>query len=315
MYSYSKKYYISEPVSVPPIIITISDSVSNPFIDEAKILLNYYNNNDINLFNNEINTTYTDLIISNPTYTTNLVSNTTVNLINTLDNLIIKTQITISDTIGDLFINEANILLNYYNNNNIIEFNNEINTVYSNLLINYSSNTKSITANIIKQLINILNKHFKQSQTSIISNVLDISFIDEANTLLQYYYNNNIIEYNHEIDTIYSNLKSTIPTYVNSTTSNVIVQLIDLFNLLLTSNTDLQDQIVVLEQELFQQINENSKIEICKTSINQDSVFKLVYLQYLLMYDITLTDGLFIDTYLQNAQNVLDLNNGMLKHF
>ena len=117
MYSYSKKYYISEPILVPPIIVTISDSVSNPFIDEAKILLNYYYNNDIDSFNNEIDTTYSDLIISNPTYTTNLVSNTTVKLINTLDNLITKTHLTISDTIGDIFINEANILLNYYNNN------------------------------------------------------------------------------------------------------------------------------------------------------------------------------------------------------
>jgi hypothetical protein len=37
------------------------------------------------------------------------------------------------------------------------------------------------------------------------------------------------------------------------------------------------------------------------------------YLQYLLLYDINLTNGMFIDSYLEVAKQVLTDNGGQLK--
>jgi hypothetical protein len=311
---YTKKYFVFKPAPVSVIVVTISDIIPNTFINEANVLLNYYNNNDTTSFNNEINTTYSELLTTDPTYTTNPTSNTAVQLINSLDVLFTKIQNTISDTIGDSFTDEANVLLNYYNRNNVTLFNNEMNTTYKNLLINNPTYADNITANITTQLINCLNKYFTLSQTSIVNDSMAIAFINEANVLLHYYHNNDIVSYNNEINTAYANLKSTLPNYINDITSNIAAQLIDVFNVLLTTNIDLQDQVIMLEEDLFAKIGTNI-IGLDKLTIQQNTGFKLLYLQYLLMYDLKLTNGMFIDTYLHNAQNVLDLNNGILKHF
>jgi hypothetical protein len=55
-------------------------------------------------------------------------------------------------------------------------------------------------------------------------------------------------------------------------------------------------------------------VNLITTTIEQDSSIKLVYLQYLLLYDINLTNGIFMDIYLQEAQQILDDNGGKLKH-
>ena len=56
----------------------------------------------------------------------------------------------------------------------------------------------------------------------------------------------------------------------------------------------------------------NQNINVGEKIINQDTSLKLVYLQYLLMFNINSSNGIFLDSNLQKAQRVLDLNNGKL---
>jgi hypothetical protein len=82
-----------------------------------------------------------------------------------------------------------------------------------------------------------------------------------------------------------------------------------IYSLLLVKK-DLQSQINILENL---EKNQLPKLELQDVKqVSQDSSIKLVYLQYLLLYDISLTNGIFIDQYLAEAQNVLDKNGGLL---
>jgi hypothetical protein len=84
-----------------------------------------------------------------------------------------------------------------------------------------------------------------------------------------------------------------------------------IYSLLLVKQ-DLQNQITVLEN-LEKYNSPDVKLQGTK-QLTQNSSIKLVYLQYLLLYDISLTNGIFIDQYLSEAQQVLDKNGGLLYH-
>jgi hypothetical protein len=308
----TKSYYVPPPIPAITIFITISDVIGNSFIDEANVLLQHYNNNDIISFTDEINTTYSNLLINYPTYASNARANTTVHLINGIYNLFLKSKFIIDDVMINPFIYEANILLEYYKSNNITSFTNEINTTYSNLLTMYPNYASDIKSNTAVQLINSLYNLFTQSRF-IINGVMVDPFIYEASILLHYYDTNNSTLFHNEIDTTYSKLKLTT-NYINNVISHTAVQLIDGVNTLFITNHDLQEQLGILEEELIIKLN-SKQIAIDSLFVVQNTNFKLLYLQYLLMYDIKLTNGLFIDTYLNNAQKVLDSNNGILKHF
>jgi len=93
------------------------------------------------------------------------------------------------------------------------------------------------------------------------------------------------------------------------------------------TSTDLNKEISVLnividdlkDQIQYCQYNDHTTkptngVNLITKTIEQDSGIKLVYLQYLLLYDINLTNGIFMDIYLQEAQQILDENGGKLKH-
>jgi len=307
----TKKYYISPIITTPIIYVTISDIIAEAFINEANVLLDYYNSNDISLFTNEINTRYTNLLIKYPNYINNIKANTIVDLIDSIYNLFSKSQFIINNEMVNPFIYEAITLLKHYDNNNITLFNNQINTTYSNLIKKYPSYADDIKSNTAVQLINILYNLFTQSQFIVNGDIVD-PFIHEAITLLYYFNSNNSTSFHNEIDTTYSKLKLAIK-YTNNKVSYTTVQLIDNINSLFITNHDLKNQTNILENELVIKLNLD-KIGIDSISLLQNTNLKLVYLQYLLMYDINLSNGLFIDVYLNDAQRVLDSNNGILQH-
>ena len=153
------------------------------------------------------------------------------------------------------------------------------------------------------------NSYSPYNQTSFIS-TLDKKFLTLANNIYKYYNKNDKINLKIEI----SNLRLLIamnPLYKNSLISDTINNLINSFNSSLNINTDLLSQLSFIENNDCCIINKN-KIYLSNTTINQDTSLKLVYLQYLLMYDIAATNGIFIDIYLENAQNILNSNNGQL---
>lgn len=138
-------------------------------------------------------------------------------------------------------------------------------------------------------------------------------FVTEALVLLDLYQKNDIPGYFAELVN-YESLKTSNPTYNLNNTSNAIVQLVDIVTSLLLVKQDLENQIEILENEELCNIK-GDRLTVGSVLINQSSALKLEYLQYLLMYDISLTNGIFMDAYLEEARRVLEANGGILKHF
>ena len=137
------------------------------------------------------------------------------------------------------------------------------------------------------------------------------AFVAEGLILLNNY-NKSIDSYINEINTNYTNLKNQYPNYRLEDGSLVISSFAEIVYSLLLVKKDLENQISILENIEKPQI-EHVGLQVTKP-IEQNSSIKLVYLQYLLLFDISLTNGIFIDQYLQEAQQVLDKNGGLLYH-
>lgn len=108
-------------------------------------------------------------------------------------------------------------------------------------------------------------------------------------------------------------LKVQNPDYILTSELNIYIQTIDIINALINVNSDLLKQITALEQITYNNCNHNIGLEVY--NIQQDTQINLVYIQYLLMFDLSLTNGLFIDSYLEQARITLEENGGNLKHF
>jgi hypothetical protein len=93
-----------------------------------------------------------------------------------------------------------------------------------------------------------------------------------------------------------------------------LVDLINIINSLIITKNDILEQLRRCELDDLAEYKSRFT-KLTEKKIEQNSGIKLVYLQYLLMYDISGTNGLFIDEYLLEAQKVLDANGGLLKHF
>lgn len=143
------------------------------------------------------------------------------------------------------------------------------------------------------------------------NNTNTVAFTNEGLILLKYY-NQNINSYINEINNNYTKLKNQYPNYKLEDGSIVISSMSEIIYSLLLVKQDLQNQITVLEN-LEKYNTPDLKLQGTK-QLTQNSSIKLVYLQYLLLYDISLTNGIFIDIYLSEAQQVLDKNGGLLYH-
>jgi hypothetical protein len=108
-------------------------------------------------------------------------------------------------------------------------------------------------------------------------------------------------------------LKVQNPDYILTSELNIYIQTIDIINALVNVNSDLLQQITSLEQITYNNCHKNIGLEVY--NIQQDTQIDLVYVQYLLMFDLNLTNGLFIDSYLEQARITLEQNEGKLKHF
>lgn len=139
------------------------------------------------------------------------------------------------------------------------------------------------------------------------------AFILIASSLVDAYNKSEKTTYDNLMNAL-NDLKNTNVNYLLDTTSNTVVTLINVINSLIITKDDILSQLRTLELEELHSCK-SSIAKLTEKKIEQNSSIKLVYLQYLLMYDITLTNGNFIDEYLLEAQKVLDENGGLLKHF
>ena len=150
------------------------------------------------------------------------------------------------------------------------------------------------------------------------SNAITNAYTKQGQILLKYYNSGQRNKFFTEYNTNFLQLKL---QYTNiDDTSKIIKSFIDITNNLLILNNTLQQQIDDLitnggsggyQPTLF----ENSvALNVPNTNLTQDTTLKLVYVQYLIMFDIRLTNGIFIESNLAEAQKVLNDNGGHLNH-
>jgi hypothetical protein len=140
------------------------------------------------------------------------------------------------------------------------------------------------------------------------TSIMDLSFIAEASLIIADYNINNFLSYDNEFLNLIK-LQIANPLYYLSPISNTISELIKLINNLNNTKLDLENQINLG----FKSTNgSNLTINANSKNISQNSSIKLLYVQYLLMYDLKLTNGVFIDLYLNNAAAVLAANGNTL---
>lgn len=139
-------------------------------------------------------------------------------------------------------------------------------------------------------------------------------FISKGKLIIQYYTTNSLIDFNNNV-LDYNELKIKYPSYISDPYLNIISQLVDIVNVLYNSNIDLKTQNFNLENAL-----KNSKCTCggerlgtsSKYSIVQDTTIDIVYLQYLLIYSLTDSNGIFIPSRLETARQILSNNGGKL---
>jgi len=168
----------------------------------------------------------------------------------------------------------------------------------------YSNNTKSYYNNVEST------SSYTPYNNSSSLTYSDTLFVNIAISLITVYNKNNMNSYNKCLDNLRLLQKSN-PNYKNSIISNTVSNLITALNNMLNVNTDLNKQLIFLENNDLYIIN-NDRINISSKIITQDTKIKLVYVQYLLMYNISSTNGIFITEYLNNAQRLLNINKGKI---
>ena len=129
--------------------------------------------------------------------------------------------------------------------------------------------------------------------------------------LLKHYNNNNINLFNSNYIK-FNKLITDNNKYKYNRFTNYIIKLVNIMNTLFNSNIDFKNQIK--NYESMPSILFMPYIIAPKLKIKTKASIKLVYLQYLILFNINETNGLFIDSNLKIAQSVLKANNNKLKY-
>lgn len=138
-------------------------------------------------------------------------------------------------------------------------------------------------------------------------------FFNQANLLLSLYYKHDIKAFNCNYIK-FNKLLIQYPNYKYNSSQKIIVKLLQIVNILYNLDVDLKEQLNFCENDMIHLYDRNIGVECQKLDIVQNTSIDLAYLQYLLLYDIEETNGLFIESNLIIARQVLADNNGKLKH-
>jgi hypothetical protein len=153
---------------------------------------------------------------------------------------------------------------------------------------------------------------FKQSPLNYIFNEEVLKII--------YYYTNNITDKFNASIIKYTQLQKSFSTYSSVTELSIEKQLVDLLRNNMSSIDDLKQQINNLEISLNECMNKNSTLyqkkfnSLVDKQLTQDASIKLEYLQYLIMFDISASNGLFLPAQLDIAIDALKNNGGKLNY-
>jgi hypothetical protein len=141
-----------------------------------------------------------------------------------------------------------------------------------------------------------------------------VAFTNEGIKLLDLYAKKCMNDYLTEVVTNFRKLKTTYPNYENDNSIKFITSFVDnVYNLIIINDT-LEDEIELLKNHCMEYTNINKIMITDSENIKQSADIKLVYLQYLLLYDLSLTNGVFVDKFLTEAETILNRNGGVLFH-
>jgi hypothetical protein len=146
-----------------------------------------------------------------------------------------------------------------------------------------------------------------ESSTTILFNEYILKILDAI--WLQDY-----VKFYVEIDKL-NELKSQYPNYKYTDSLNIMVQLVDIVRNFREQIVDLKSQLDNLEETLANDTRTGTKISMPETQIIQDTSIKLEYMQYLLMFDINETRGIFLEANLERAREVLKENGFRLRRY
>lgn len=156
---------------------------------------------------------------------------------------------------------------------------------------------------------NIINKYYKQS--SIIASKFD-KFLQYIINMIKFLKTKNFDSYYIELNK-FNTYRRTNISYLDIKELKLISQLIDIITNFVTTIDSMISQITSLEIRLSQKCKDEMYTSLHNAKvIKQDTGLKLEYLQYLLLFDINESNGLFIETYLNVARNLLISNNNNL---
>ena len=146
-----------------------------------------------------------------------------------------------------------------------------------------------------------------ESSTTILFNEYILNILDAI--WLQDY-----VKFYVEIDKL-NELKAQYPNYKYTDSLNIMVQLVDIVRNFREQIVDLKSQLNNLEETLANDTKCGTKISMPETQIIQDTSIKLEYMQYLLMFDINESRGIFLEANLERAREVLRENGFRLRRY
>jgi hypothetical protein len=146
-----------------------------------------------------------------------------------------------------------------------------------------------------------------ESSTTILFNEYILKILDAI--WLQDY-----VKFYLEIDKL-NELKAQYPNYKYTDSLNIMVQLVDIVRNFREQIVDLKSQLNNLEETLANDTKCGTKINMPETQIIQDTSIKLEYMQYLLMFDINESRGIFLEANLERAREVLKENGFRLRRY
>lgn len=146
-----------------------------------------------------------------------------------------------------------------------------------------------------------------ESSTTILFNEYILNILDAI--WLQDY-----VKFYVEIDKL-NELKAQYPNYKYTDSLNIMVQLVDIVRNFREQIVDLKSQLNNLEETLANDTKSGTKISMPETQIIQDTSIKLEYMQYLLMFDINESRGIFLEANLERAREVLKENGFRLRRY
>ena len=142
------------------------------------------------------------------------------------------------------------------------------------------------------------------------NNTHDTPFLKQVKLLISLYYKYNIQNFNNQYIKFYQSF-NLYPNNKHNPSYIIIIRLLQIINNLYNLVTNLKDQISSYENDI-NPIYNNNNMELQKLDIVQNTSIDLVYMQYLLLFDIEETNGLFLENNLNIARQVLANNNRKL---